>query len=513
MAIRHVRTFIDPAEDRRGAPTALKVGQRPPHKQVSYTKMGSSKGAPRLWLEGLRLTDCGFEPGTKFRVDLDLVARQVRLKIDEQGDRSVSQRQRSLSNGGVKVTPIVDVTGGKLAVVLGEGARVRATLSAGEIVFDLHPVDLAIEQREKRAREQLAEGFLTEASICAGAGVAALALREGIEDAGLDTRIDFIVDREMKYLQVAVDNNPAIDENTRLYEASLEELDPADLTHVACLQLSLPCTGHSKSGKAKRKLTSAEEHPTDALAIFGALKIIDAVQPSVLVSENVADAKGSASYELLEQYLREQGYDLFDSVYDGGQAGSLENRRRWWLIAISRGLSAGFSMDDVPDQPRQFATLGDALEDIPHDDDRWRSYDYLIEKAKRDAAAGKNFKRSIVGPDATTIGTLGKGYAKGRSTEAQLGRAIDEKTRLLSPVEHARVKGIPPELVDGVSVTTSHEVLGQSILFGHAKGIGQAIGAHFARIQPPVRRPAIQGELSLPPETDESDNVPSMTGP
>ncbi|MBB3923718.1 DNA cytosine methyltransferase [Xanthomonas arboricola] len=506
MALRHVRTLIDPATDR----PIPRGGKFVPHKQVSYTKIGQNKGAPRLWLEGLRLKDCGFDPGSRFRVELDVVNRQVRLKIDPNGDRAVSQRQRNLAAGGVKVTPIVDVAGGGLALALGVGARVRATLSAGEIVFDMHPVDLAIEQRERRTRAQLAEGYLTEATICAGAGIATLALQEGIESEGIKTRVDFIVDREATYLQIAADNNPAITDNTRLYEASLEELDPEALTQASVLQLSLPCTGHSKSGKAKLKLEAAENHPTDALAVFGALKIIDAVQPSVLVSENIVDAKNSASYALLLAYLSEQGYDIFDEVYDGKQAGTIENRKRWYFVAISRGLSQGFSMDLVPDQPRKYATLGDALEHIDDDDERWKSYDYLVEKAVRDAANGKNFKRSLVTPEDTAIGCLGKGYSKARSTEAQLKRDVDAKTRLLTPIEHARVKGVPEVLIENVSSTRAHEVLGQSILYGHAHGIGQAIGRHFNNLKPVPKRGVLQGELAVTSAPAEDEDQPGI---
>ncbi|MEX3556899.1 MAG: DNA cytosine methyltransferase [Burkholderia sp.] len=507
MAMRHIRTLIDPSTDRQ----VRRDGRFPPHKQVSYTKVGQNKGSPRLWLEGLRLADCGFAPGSRFRVELDIANRQVRLKIDPNGDRAVSQRQRNLEGGRTKVTPIVDVTGGALAEVLGEGARVRATLSAGEIFFDLHPVDLAIEMREKRARAHVAEGYVTEATLCVGAGVSAMAVQDGIESTGLRSRIDFVVDRELKYLQIAVDNNPAISDETRLYEASLEELDPAALTHVDVLNMSLPCTGHSKAGKSKLKLASAEEHPTDALAVYGALKIIDAVNPSVVVSENLADAKNSASYELLLAYLREQGYLVTDIILDGHQAGTIENRKRWWIVGISRGLADGFSMDSIPMQPRTYASLGEALEDLADDDPRWKAYDYLIDKALRDAAAGKNFKRNLVSAHDTAIGCLTKGHARVRQTDPMITREQDSLTRIFTAKEHARVKGIPESLVKDVPETTAHEVLGQSILYGHAKGIGQAIGMHFQRLAPVTKSSVRQGELAVTTAASDDDTHSQAT--
>ncbi|CAN7525776.1 DNA cytosine methyltransferase [Pseudoxanthomonas sp. LjRoot168] len=489
MGIRHIRTLVDPNEPapRRSLANAFK-----PHAQVSYTRLGQNRGNPRLWLEGLRLNRIGFEPGTRFRVDLDLDRRQVRLVLDANGDRAVSQRQRQGEDGEVvRKTPIIDVTGGALAEILGEGAKIRATLSAGEIVFDLHPVELAIEEREKRTREQVAQGYLTEATLCAGAGVSTLAFHEGVQAQGLRSRVDWIVDRDHRYLEMASVNNPAITEDTRLYEAALEELEPVALSKVASLGLSLPCTGHSKAGRAKRKIDKAEDHPTDALAVYGALRIVDAVQPAVIVSENVAEARTSASYAIFMAYLQEQGYVLHEALFDSTQSGSLENRTRWWLVAISRGLAEGFSMDQVPAYPKQYETLGQALENIGDDDERWRTFDYLVAKAARDKSEGKNFKPNVQNESATSVNGLTRGYARVRQTDVKLGRE-DGMQRLLTPVEHARAKGIPEYLVNGFPVSVAHEALGQSILFNHAKGIGEAVGAHLRDLQRPGELPLRQ---------------------
>lgn len=466
----------------------------PAHRQVSYTKLGEHRGLPRLWLEGARLERCGFEPGSRFRVDLDLVRRQVRLLIDANGDRQVSSRKARGSEEDRR-TPIVDVTADSLSNILGEGARVRAVLSPGEIVFDLHPVQLAIEAREKRTQEHVANGYVTEAALCAGVGVATLALKEGLESAGLQTRVDWIIDRDGRYLDLAVQNNPAITNDTRLYEASLEEVETAALNGTDILQVSLPCTLHSTAGKAKRKLQKAEDHPTDALGTFGLLRILEAVNPSVVVSENVKQARESASYALVRAYLHEQGYSISEGVFGGKQAGSIEHRERWWFCAISSGLAQGFDIANVRDQPRTFATLGEALDAIDDEDGRWRTYDYLEAKAVRDAAAGKGFKRQLVGPEAERIGTVTRGYNKARSTDPMVRHPDGVRSRLLTPNEHARVKGIPEQLVEGAGATLAHEVLGQSILFGHAKGIGQSVGEHLARRcvededDPSVRRP------------------------
>jgi len=62
-------------------------------------------------------------------------------------------------------------------------------------------------------------------------------------------------------------------------------------------------------------------------------------------------------------------------------------------------------------------TIGDVLEDIPMESKRWKSFDYLADKEKRDIAAGKGFKRQLLTGIEPHCGTVGLGYAKCCSTE------------------------------------------------------------------------------------------------
>jgi len=474
------------AELRRAFPDAIAVDvdafevfDTGRHRQMSYVTVGEHRGAPRIWMEGLRLDACGFVPGARYTITFDINERRMMLALDPEGDRVVSRRKRK-RGGEVQELPIIDIASMTLTDVLGEAGRVRAALYAGRIEIDLHPVDRAVMEREARTRANVADGAVTEGTLCAGAGVSTLAMRDGLEAAGLDTTVEWIVDRERSYLQVAADNNPAAMQ-TVLYEAALEEVDGALMQPVDIVQVSLPCTGHSASGKAKRGLRRAEDHPTDALAVFGLIRILDAVQPSVVVSENVTQARDSATYHLLQTYLREQGYVIADCVLDGEHAGTIEQRDRWWFVAISRGFADGFTLDALPQAPRRYGRLGDALEPIADDDPAWTRHDYLDSKAVKDRQAGKGFARQLVGPDAVAVGTIGRGYAKRRSTEPFLVRG-DGLERLLTPVEHARVKGVPEALVRDLSATLAHEVLGQSILYPHASMLAERIGRHLREV-------------------------------
>lgn len=474
------------------------------HKQISYTRLATNRGKPRLWLESLRLAACGFEPGVRYNLIFDLDARRVILRIDADGDRLVSSRSRTLSNGDKRQVPIIDIASASLRDTFEEGQKLRAVLATGEIVFDLHPMEVAREEREARTERNVQDGCVREATLCTGGGVSTWAMQEGLEAAGLRTQVDWVVDREGRYLEVACQNNPAITDATRLYEATLEEVDLCALTPVDVLQVSLPCTGHSLSGKAKRNLKCAEDHPTDALAVYGLLRILEAVNPSVVVSENVKQAANSASYAIVRAYLLAQGYNITEAVIDGEDAGTIENRERWWLVATSAGLDAGtLDLADLPRQPRRYATLGEVMEPLASEDPAWKDYAYLDAKAARDKADGKGFARQFVDAASTTLGTIGKGYQKARSTEPFI-KGADGKQRLLTPVEHARVKGIPESLVDGTPATLAHEILGQSILFPHAKAIAQLVGRHLLRAFGPSDEMVDIEELADLPVTAET---------
>jgi hypothetical protein len=75
------------------------------------------------------------------------------------------------------------------------------------------------------------------------------------------------------------------------------------------------------------------------------------------------------------------------------------------------------------------------------------------------------------------VGTITKGYSKVRSTDPKLQHPTDPKLlRRFTPGEHARIKGVPERLVDGVSATVAHQILGQGVVYPPFVGVGQHLG-------------------------------------
>ena len=207
----------------------------------------------------------------------------------------------------------------------------------------------------------------------------------------------------------------------------------------------------------------------------GFLAIVAALNPAVILVENVPGYMTSASFSIIRNQLTEWGYDIHADVLRGADFNTLEHRDRMAMVAVTRGMT--YDVSDVVRPTPQKQRLGDILEDIPNDHPSWSDMRYLKEKEERDLADGKGFQMQIFGPESQRVSTIGRGYAKVRSTEPKLRHPTDPNLlRQLTPGEHARCKAIPEALVKGMSSTRAHEVLGQSVLMPPFRATGAAIG-------------------------------------
>lgn len=438
--------------------------------QVSYQTIGKSKDRPRLWIEGVKLNAAGFTRGAKYSVRFE--DQKMFLELDPSGGRKVSGKTRHN-----REIPILDIALRELEDHFDQGARVRVVFTQGRIAVSLHHETVAQVDREDRFKAAMETGTLTEASMFTGGGISTHAIHRAIEDHGHKSKLAWVVDSELKYLQSGYANNYAINDDTTALIGRAEEIETGFFQKVDILSFSMPCSGFSKSGRSKHG-QAPEEHE-GAAALFGTMNAIRAANPAVLISENVAEAMHSPAYVLLKTELRRLGYEVFERIMNAEDTGSIENRKRYWAIAISKGLAEGFNFDMLhPEAQAPKKRLMDIFdEEVP--ETSWAENTYLRDKAERDAAAGKGFaKRQLLTGEETSCGTIGRHYMKRRSTEPFIVRE-DGMERLLSPTEHARVKSVPEELIDGVAATTAHEILGQSIDWRQAYVAMASIMAHF----------------------------------
>jgi DNA (cytosine-5)-methyltransferase 1 len=436
---------------------------------VGYYKIGENKGNKRIWIQGCNLTAANFTRGNNYKVVYNYDTKTIILTIsDGITGRKVSGRKKPDGS----YSPIVDLSNASLVDVTGGAKRIRADFYENEIHITIHHHETARFLREASLKKNLNEGTITKGVLCAGIGVSAAASHDAFIHSGIKASTEFVVDRERKYLDTLVQNNHVVTNNTQIFEATLEEIEPSLLKPVNLLEVSLPCTGHSISGRSKLGLKYAEEHSTDATAIFGLIKVVEFCNPAVVVSENVTLARNSQTYILLKGLLELLGYNISETELDSEDTKSLQNRKRYWLVATSIGLT-NVDLTNFPKFEPKYNKLLDMLDDnIP--DTMWRSTAEKIRKAAVNKANGKGFGFNLVTGDATTISTIGKGYQKSRGTEPHLSGQRDTM-RLLTPTEICKSQCIPAHLIANTVAQTAYEGIGQSIDYRQGFGVTQLI--------------------------------------
>lgn len=173
----------------------------------------------------------------------------------------------------------------------------------------------------------------------------------------------------------------------------------------------IPCTGASLSGRAKNKLAHAEEHEGAGALFYYFLNAVVALNPAVCVIENVEPYANTASMAVIRSVLSSRGYTLEETILDASDFGCLEKRRRLCVVAHTGNSMIGDVLTNLVSTSVRPANVGEILENIPGDDPRWKSFDYLVEKEIADKAAGKGFARQLITRESESYGTIGRLYA------------------------------------------------------------------------------------------------------
>ncbi|MDN5872934.1 MAG: DNA cytosine methyltransferase [Sinobacteraceae bacterium] len=443
---------------------------------IINTVLGQHRGHKRLWLEGQKLVREGYAVGTPYSVEFktDRMVITAHEADDKTGQYRVSRRRR---NG--HTSPIIDIEAREMATLFDGIEKLRVAIHAGRIVVTAHHQQQRVNQRIDRLVNRLSSHKpLSVCSLFHGGGVLDKAIHHGMMRVGVKTRIGVAVEMEPKYLDASLRNNPELwDEASVAIESRIQDValgkspPPVDI-----LVGGIPCTGASKSGRSKNKLAFAESHSEAGAMFFQFLQFVQVLNPSVVIIENVPEYQNTASMVVIRSVLDTLGYDIQECILEGNAFGVLERRKRLCAVALSKGMK-GFVLDRVMPVKNKEAHMADILDPVTLDSSRWKAFDYLAAKQERDAAAGKGFTRQLLTGAEEGCGTIGKGYAKCRSTEPFIVHPQDPgKSRILTPAEHCRVKGIPASVTDGLSETTAHEILGQSVIYPAFEAVAASLG-------------------------------------
>lgn len=451
---------------------------------AALRKLGLKRGAPHLYLDGSAPEKAGFQPGMRFTLVKEKGGQALVLRLAEGGDRVVSRKDRR-----GKEVPVIDLNSAQALQAFAGMERVRVLFGPGEIWILPVATEARRIERIKRMLAELETGAISTASICTGMGVLSNALHAGLKRLGLKPRLRWAVEIDGDALEQAQEVNDAWEPDTLCVAMPLQEVGLSDtyvrsrLVPVTLLEAGLPCTAASVAGRAKKRLAQAEDDGKAGHLVAGFLALLAQANPAVMVLENVVPYFSSSSAAILRSQLADMGYEVEERVIDGKDF-AIEARVRKVMIAVTRG--AGIEVDDLIPPIREARTVADILDDVPLDAPCWSEMGYLKAKQARDIEAGKGFRMSIAQPSDAHVGTIGTGYQKNRSTEPKVPHPENPALlRLFTPAEHARLKGIPERLIEGItSPTTAHAYLGQSVIWPAFRVLGEVIGKALLRAIP-----------------------------
>lgn len=434
---------------------------------IVNTHVGICRGRKRIYFEGIKLQREGYEPGMRFNVEI--IDNELSLNVNPDGKYKVSRRKHRTNGDEL---PVIDITAAEMSQLFNQNDKVRIVIKEGCVIVSAHHIGINSSRREERALKKLEAGEeLSICSVCHGGGVLDSAIHHGFAHNKVFSSIAIAIEIESKYLESSLRNNSELwNEKSIVFESPIQDINMNNLDlggEVDILVTGIPCTGASKSGMTKNKLKFAEDHTEAGAVFFHTLNVICKLNPCIILIENVPEYQSTASMSVIRSVLNSLGYVLQERILNSADFGCIENRKRLAVVAISKGIDT-FDLEkvtaaNVGTNPK---IINDILEDIPDDSPRWKSFEYLTLKAERDQNAGKGFKRQLLTGEESKVGTIAKGYFKCRSTEPFLMHPNKpELSRLFTPLEHAKLKTVPSKIINGLSDTVSHEILGQGVAY------------------------------------------------
>ncbi len=455
------------------------------------THLAENRGKPRVWVEGTKLKREGIEPGMRYNITQ--TDKSLTLVFTNEGTFVVNKRTKNDT-----VNPLIELRDKSLYDLFETGQKLRVTVCKDRIVVTAHHMSELVQRRVSQYMDNIVnDGTFRVASGYHGGGGLDVAVHDGLKMAGLKSKIGVVFEQNGAYLDSSLRNNSFLyDKRSLVIESDVRDLrfSSKDIPQSDFCVLGIPCQAASKSGRSKNghwgdtKGGHAESHSDAGGLVFNALEFIKASNAAVVIIENVEPYADTASAEIIRSVLQSLHYHMAEVTLTGTDYGSLEKRTRWSLVAISEGFEDyGLDINDldltaIPQLRTAPENIAAILEDVPLDSDAWKRAKYLEDKEKRDIEAGKGFRRQLIEPVDTFVKTIGKFYAKIRSTEPLLKHPnfdINQLIRLFTPVEHARLKGFCDSFVAGNSATVAHEILGQSVIHHVFEALAFTIGRFF----------------------------------
>ncbi len=264
-------------------------------------------------------------------------------------------------------------------------------------------------------------------------------------------------------------------------DGDITEVDEKSIPDHDILVAGFPCQPFSIAGVSKKNSLGRATgflDKTQGTLFFDVARILKEKRPPAFMLENVKNLKShdhGNTWRIIENTLRELGYEVFSQVLDGDGLVP-QHRERIIIVGFDRKrfpASIDFRFDIK--LPKKRPTLNDILDqDVP---ERYiltnHLWGYLQAYAAKHKAKGNGFGFGM--PDLNgSSRTLSARYYKDGS-EILISRGEGNNPRRLTPRECARLQGFPDSYRIVVSDTQAYKEFGNSVVVPLIAQVAQLI--------------------------------------
>jgi DNA (cytosine-5)-methyltransferase 1 len=125
----------------------------------------------------------------------------------------------------------------------------------------------------------------------------------------------------------------------------------------AMMHISIQCDDYSPLKSTKARAASVDSLTTSVDLAYDALRVIETVQPAMVLIENVGGFASHPNSEMIRIKLRRWGYHVTDAILDARDYGGRTGRNRYYMVA---SVWPGFAMPQP--QPRSTTPLWAEIE-------------------------------------------------------------------------------------------------------------------------------------------------------
>ena len=409
---------------------------------MRYAVGSKDNGNCRVYIQNHDdLGSINFIPHARYTVSN--TTQEFVLTLNESGEKKVIESKKGAS--------IIELCDKKISKFIGQAKFVSVKLKENEIRIRIEHTEKKRMIRERNFNRNIKSKSITTGSIYSGTGFLTYVMHEGLKRAGFNPKIRFATDFDETASHLNTHYNPIWKSATKDASFVMDDLQTMDMdlmpTYVDNLEIAQPCTSYSAlCPKDKKDI----DHPITGKLFIPTINTIAKMNPATITLECTPKLLESNAFKCIEDALIKMGY-VFETIFlRGKDFGDFEERKRFCLFAVSKGLkhlfpklSGVLSLSSV--NTRRFAEI---KEDIPLDSPLWKTYDHV---KKRDTITHLGYRNCLVQDDAISMPALVATYNSPKAGSPFVPHPTDNKLqRKISVKEHTLIRKFPSTLADAV---------------------------------------------------------------